>query len=111
MVLQVTVVYAPAARQVIEATLQLPDGSTVEDALQASGLSKTFAELTKAPWRVGVWCREVGLDRVLQDQDRVEVYRPLAVDPKVARRARFATQGARSAGLFARKRPGAKAGY
>ena len=93
MVLQVTVVYAPAARQVFETTLQLPDGSTVDDALQASGLTKTFGELTQAPWRVGVWYREVGLDRTLQDQDRVEVYRPLTLDPKLARRARYATQG------------------
>jgi uncharacterized protein len=39
------------------------------------------------------------------------VYRPLLVDPKVARRERFRTQGARAAGLFAKKRPGAKPGY
>jgi len=43
--------------------------------------------------------------------DRLEVYRPLTVDPKVARRARFVRQGAKTAGLFANKRPGAKAGY
>ena len=47
----------------------------------------------------------------LQLQDRVEVYRALKVDPKVARRERFAKQGARTTGLFASKRPGAKAGY
>jgi sulfur carrier protein len=43
--------------------------------------------------------------------ERIEFYRPLRVDPKVARRERFARQGAKSAGLFAKKRPGAKAGY
>jgi putative ubiquitin-RnfH superfamily antitoxin RatB of RatAB toxin-antitoxin module len=47
----------------------------------------------------------------LQDHDRVEICRALTVDPKVARRARFVKQGARTTGLFARKRPGAKAGY
>jgi putative ubiquitin-RnfH superfamily antitoxin RatB of RatAB toxin-antitoxin module len=47
----------------------------------------------------------------LRDQDRIEVYRPLLVDPKVARRERFVKQGARGAGLFAKKRQGAKAGY
>jgi putative ubiquitin-RnfH superfamily antitoxin RatB of RatAB toxin-antitoxin module len=41
----------------------------------------------------------------------VEIYRPLRVDPKVARRERFVKQGARTAGLFVKKRPGAKAGY
>lgn len=52
-----------------------------------------------------------GKTTVLQHQDRVEVYRALKVDPKVARRERFAKQGARTTGLFASKRPGAKAGY
>jgi hypothetical protein len=41
----------------------------------------------------------------------VEVYRGLLVDPKVARRERFKSQGSRGAGLFAKKRPGAKSGY
>ena len=60
---------------------------------------------------VGVWRRKAALTQVLRDHDRVEVYRPLLVDPKVARRERFARQGARSAGLFASRRAGAKAGY
>jgi len=47
----------------------------------------------------------------MHEQDRLELYRPLLVDPKEARRARFEAQGARSVGLFARRRPGAKAGY
>jgi putative ubiquitin-RnfH superfamily antitoxin RatB of RatAB toxin-antitoxin module len=41
----------------------------------------------------------------------VEIYRGLLVDPKVARRERFRKQGARAAGLFAKRRPGAKPGY
>jgi putative ubiquitin-RnfH superfamily antitoxin RatB of RatAB toxin-antitoxin module len=48
---------------------------------------------------------------VLRDQDRVEIYRGLRVDPKVARRERFNRQGAKRAGLFAKTRAGAKAGY
>jgi hypothetical protein len=56
-------------------------------------------------------CWNAAPQQVLQDLDRVEIYRPLKVDPKVARRTRFVEQGARTAGLFARKRPGAKAGY
>ena len=59
----------------------------------------------------GIWGRVVEKTTVLQHQDRVEVYRALKVDPKVARRERFAKQGARTTGLFASKRPGAKAGY
>jgi putative ubiquitin-RnfH superfamily antitoxin RatB of RatAB toxin-antitoxin module len=48
---------------------------------------------------------------VLRDGDRLELLRPLRVDPKVARRERFTGQGARSAGLFAKRRPNSKAGY
>ena len=47
----------------------------------------------------------------VKNGDRVEVYQPLKVDPKVARRERFAKQGARSAGLFASRRAHSKAGY
>jgi sulfur carrier protein len=47
----------------------------------------------------------------LQDGDRLEWLRPLQVDPKVARRERFKRQGAKTAGLFAQRRQGAKAGY
>ena len=43
--------------------------------------------------------------------DRLELLRPLRVDPKVARRERFVGQGARSSGLFAKRRPNSKAGY
>ncbi len=111
MAIRVTVVYAPAPRVVHEIVLQLGDGATLDQALAASALTTIFPALCNAPLRVGVWGSEVAGDRTLHDHDRVEVYRMLAVDPKVARRKRFATQGARSAGLFARKRPGAKAGY
>jgi putative ubiquitin-RnfH superfamily antitoxin RatB of RatAB toxin-antitoxin module len=44
------------------------------------------------------------LEQRVRDGDRIEIYRPLKVDPKVARRERFRKQGSRSAGLFARKR-------
>jgi putative ubiquitin-RnfH superfamily antitoxin RatB of RatAB toxin-antitoxin module len=60
---------------------------------------------------VGIWGRKKTLDHPVQDQDRVECYRPLKVDPKVARKARFHRQGARAAGLFSQRRPGAKPGY
>ncbi|MCB2018938.1 MAG: RnfH family protein, partial [Hydrogenophaga sp.] len=47
----------------------------------------------------------------LRDGDRLELYRPLRVDPKVARRERFVGQGAKAAGLFSRRRPHSKSGY
>ena len=54
----------------------------------------------------GVWGRKVGPEHGLGDGDRVEVYRPLRVDPKFARRERFRKQGVRAAGLFARRTVG-----
>ncbi len=60
---------------------------------------------------VGIWGRRCSPLEQLQDKDRVELYRALVVDPKVARRARFQTQGVRATGLFSRRRKGAKPGY
>ena len=62
---------------------------------------------------IGIWGQKTDADQRLENGDRLEIYRPLVVDPKVARRLRFKGQGAKnkSAGLFAKRRDGAKAGY
>lgn len=109
--IEVVVAYAPAPRQVHELALRLPAGATLEQALQACGLATLCPELDLAQAPVGIWGRKAARDQVLRQRDRVEVYRPLRVDPKVARRERFASQGARTTGLFAKRRAGAKAGY
>lgn len=111
MALCVTVVFSPNARVVREVSLTLEDGSCVAHALEASGLVGTGSGRAGATSPVGVWGRLADAGQKLRDLDRVEIYRPLTVDPKLARRARFVRQGARTTGLFARKRPGAKAGY
>ncbi|MEP6972481.1 MAG: RnfH family protein [Betaproteobacteria bacterium] len=112
MTLGVTVIYSPRPRTVQEVQLQLVNGATVADALRASGLQQQFAQLASTGTCVlGVWGRKARPQQRLRDGDRIEIYRPLQVDPKVARRARFEAQGIRSAGLFAQRRPGAKAGY
>lgn len=115
----VTVVFSPAPRQVQEHRLTLPAGSTVAQALAAFLAPKEAAETASSPdvdlardsVSVGVWGRKAHADQALRDQDRVEIYRPLKVDPKVARRERFVKQGAKKAGLFAQRRAGAKPGY
>lgn len=127
--LQVTVVVCLAARQTQEFALSLPVGATVAQALQASGAAALWAQSVSTggrpsqrsgvaktlelgqPGTVGIWGRAAALDQPLQHLDRVELYRSLTVDPKVARRERFARQGARTTGLFARQRPGGKSGY
>ena len=109
--LRLTVIYSPAPREVREWELELPAGATVLQALEASGIAAEFPALELSAQTLGIWGRKARPDEVLNEGDRIEVYRPLRVDPTVARRERFRTQGARSAGLFATKRPGAKPGY
>lgn len=109
--MKIVLVYAPGPRQAREWTLDLPPGSTVQHALAQSGVLHDCPELAGAELQLGIWGRSCNADQTLKDEDRVEIYRDLRVDPKVARRERFTGQGVRSAGLFARKRVGGKAGY
>ncbi len=106
----VRVVYSPAPRQLLETALTLPQGAQVRQALDVLALDPCFADRSEEGG-YGIWNKKVRTSHVLQDHDRLEIYRPLRVDPKVARCERFKKQGAKSAGLFAKRRPGAKAGY
>ena len=113
--MNITVVYAPAPQDVREWLTQLPEGSTLRQALAHCGALQEFADLSEllatGALTAGIWGRAAHADQLLADEDRVEIYRPLRVDPKVARRERFKGQGSRGAGLFAQKRAGGKAGY
>ncbi|MES2186962.1 MAG: RnfH family protein [Pseudomonadota bacterium] len=93
---------------VAEQDLLLPAGACVRDALLAAGVGAPGA--AEAP-DVGIWGRAAELDTPLRPGDRIELYRPLRVDPKIARRERFRRQGARATGLFAKQRAGGKSGY
>ena len=86
--LAVEVAYSPAAGEVDCVALSLPAGATVADAVQASGLLQRHG-LDAGTLRVGVWCRVQEAGTMLRDRDRVEIYRPLLVDPKEARRQRY----------------------
>ena len=112
--LRVTVVYSSLPREVQEHLLELPPACTVKDALLACQAFENFprhVSTEDGQWTLGVWGRPVSTGYVLRDEDRLEIYRPLKVDPKVARRERFQKQGSRAAGLFATRRKGAKPGY
>lgn len=111
MIIQVTLAYSPAAREVFEQPLTLRSGATAHDAVGASRLAGEFPKLDWQICMPGIWGRAVAWGRVLEDGDRIELCRPLLVDPKVARRQRFQRQGSRGTGLFARQRDGGKAGY
>ncbi len=84
--------------------LELPAGATLADALLASVALGHLPHAGVSDAGCGIWGKRAVPGQVLRDGDRVELYRPLTVDPKVARRERFARQGARTAGLFARER-------
>lgn len=110
--MRIEVIHCPGPRECHVWPLDLPQGARIADALDAVRAQWTVGQ---ALWghdvSTGIWGRRQAPDTLLREGDRVEVYRPLRVDPKVARRERFSRQGARSTGLFARKRPGGKAGY
>ena len=114
--MKLVLVFSPAARQVHEWSVELPEGATACDAvLRLQALLHEHAP-HDAPTQpdtltLAVWGRKAAPELVLREGDRVEWLRPLKVDPKLARRERFQQQGARNTGLFARRRAGAKQGY
>jgi uncharacterized protein len=87
--LRVEVVYATPERQWVVA-VELETGATLADALARSGLRETCPELAAGPVELGVFHRRQAPQTPLADGDRVEIYRPLQVDPKEARRLRAA---------------------
>ena len=114
--LSITLCISPAPRQVCELTLCVPAGCTLQQAVSlGAGLADWPVEWrAQTQWHAlapSLWGRKVPWSTPLREGDRVELSRALRVDPKVARRERFSKQGARRAGLFAKKRPGAAAGY
>ena len=84
----VEVAYVDARVQFLRAC-ELPAGATVADAIRVSGLAEA-AGIDVDAHDTGIWSRRVPRDHRLRDGDRVELYRPLQVDPKEARRARAA---------------------
>ena len=85
--IDVAVVYALPDEQVA-IRLQMAPGATVVQAIQKSGLLLRYPQITLATARVGVFGKIVTWDTTLNTGDRVEIYRPLTVDPKEARRRR-----------------------
>ncbi|MEY4506285.1 MAG: hypothetical protein RL297_863 [Pseudomonadota bacterium] len=104
--MRVNAVLATAPRTVWERVLSLPAVCTVDQAWLHTGWAQEHAQAAPGqPWSVSIWGRKVSGDTLLREGDRIEWLRPLAVDPKVARRERFKGQGVRGAGLFSRRKP------
>lgn len=105
--ISVELAYSPAPRTVELQPLTLPAGSSVQQALQVGDWFARHPGVDPAQLVFGVWGRRVPPSHLLRDGDRLELYRPLQVDPKEARRVRYRAQGDR--GRVRRKKPEAPA--
>lgn len=85
--IEVEVVYALPEQQVI-LKMQLEQGATIAEAIERSGILRLFPAIDLASQKVGVFGKLRLVSDKLQDGDRVEIYRPLTIDPKDARRAK-----------------------
>jgi uncharacterized protein len=81
----VEVAYATPERQLI-LKLEVPADTTAIEAVRLSGIEEQFPEIEPGKCRIGVFGKLCKDDRPLCAGDRVEIYRPLLVDPRVARR-------------------------
>jgi putative ubiquitin-RnfH superfamily antitoxin RatB of RatAB toxin-antitoxin module len=87
--MKVEVVYALVDKSEI-VKLELPDGSTVLQAVEASGLLAKHPEIDVKKNKFGIYAKLAKADAVLREQDRVVIYRPLIADPKEVRKQRAA---------------------
>ncbi len=87
--LRVEVAYALPNLQIL-LSIQVRPGATVRDAIQQSGILDSHPEIDLSSSKVGVFGKLTGLDAVLREGDRVEIYRPLIADPKEVRKLRAA---------------------
>ena len=92
--IQIEVAYGEPDRQLIK-SLKVKAGSDVASAIKACGIMDEFQSLQKKQIKdltIGIFSKKYQLDHILHDGDRVEIYRPLTVDPKTARRMRADTK-------------------
>ena len=85
--IRIEVAYAGVDKQALLA-FAVALGTTVAEAIEQSAIRDEFPEIPEELAAVGIFSRKVPLERVLRDGDRIEIYRPLIIDPKEARRRR-----------------------
>lgn len=83
----IEVAYASQEQQYL-LTLELPEPCRVEEAIIQSGILQYCPEINLHQQKVGIFSKAVALSDWVKDQDRIEIYRPLIIDPKQARRIR-----------------------
>ena len=83
--MQVEIVFALPQRQVL-LNVSVPEGASVADVFAASGIARRFPDHDLDTYQAGIWGHPVDRDRRVREGDRVEVLRPLEIDPREARR-------------------------
>lgn len=83
--MQIGVAYSEGGQQ-IWLNIEVPDGSTVRDAIDRSGILKSFPTIDLDQQKVGVFGRLVKMDATLKPGDRVEIYRSITCDPQTVPR-------------------------
>ena len=87
----VEIAYALPEEQVI-ISVKVPSKSDVKQAIEKSGIQKKFPGIDLSKNKVGIFGKKTTLDHLLKDRDRIEIYRPLILDPKEMRRKRAANK-------------------
>jgi putative ubiquitin-RnfH superfamily antitoxin RatB of RatAB toxin-antitoxin module len=91
--LPVVVCYATAQHEFLR-PLAVAPGTTIGQAIEASGVLAAFPDINLVTQPVGIFAKKKSLDTVLRAHDRIEIYRPLVADPKDSRRKRAAKKDA-----------------
>ena len=86
--LRVTIAFSPRPATAFEVAVELTATATALDAVRASGVIERHPELAKGEPLLGIWGRACAPETPIADGDRVEIYRPLTMDPNEARRLR-----------------------
>ncbi len=85
--MNVGVCYAEAERQ-LWLRLEVPDGSTIQETIELSGLLKQYPHIDLETQKVGVFGKLAKLDTPIKEGDRVEIYRKITADPQQVQRRR-----------------------
>jgi uncharacterized protein len=85
--MNVGVCYAEADRQ-LWMRLEVPDDSTVEEAIKLSGVLKLYPDINLGIQKVGIFGKIATLETTVKEGDRVEIYRQITVDPQTVQRRR-----------------------
>ena len=83
--IEVEVVFALREKQSLQ-SLRVEPGTTAGEIVAKSGLLEAFPDHRLAEMTLGVWGREVEKNRIVKEGDRIDIYRPLELDPREARR-------------------------